>query len=157
MKTVPAAALCLASALLCGCDSTIGDSVQSALSPREAPRTRAFQAEGRATYLAAKAAAEDMGYHYVRGGPAQGELDEMSDISGGDDSGSSRQVSLKVRLSPADPSGTSVEASFEEILESASTGATPGIATETPLRDTPLYEVFFRTLGQDLQAPPKGQ
>jgi hypothetical protein len=156
MKTLPAAALCLALALLCGCDSTVGDSVKSALSPREAPRTRVFQAEGRATYEAAKAAAEEMGYHYVRGGPAQGELDELSDISGGDDSGSSRQISLKVRLSPADPAGTSVEASFEEILESTSTGATPGIATETPLRDTPLYEVFFRTVGQDLQAPPKG-
>jgi hypothetical protein len=155
MKTLSAAALCLASALLCGCGSTIGDSVQSVLSPREAPRTRAFQADGRATYDAAKAAAEEMGYRYIRGGPAEGELDELSEIAGGDDSGSSRQLSLKVRLSPADPSGTSVEVSFEEILESSQNGAAPGLATETPLRDTPLYEVFFRTLGQHLGAPAK--
>jgi len=157
MKTLSAAALCLASALLCGCSSTIGDSVQSVLSPREAPRTRVFQAEGRAAYDAAKAAAEEMGYHYVRGGPAEGELDELSEISGGDDSGSSRQISLKVRLSPADPSGTTVEVSLEEILESSQSGAAPGLATETPLRDTPLYEVFFRTLGQHLGAPAKEQ
>jgi hypothetical protein len=156
MKTLPLAALCCAAALLGGCDSTIGDSVHSALSPRQAPRTRNFEADGRATYEAAKAAAEEMGYHFVRGGPAQGELDELSDITGGDDSGSSRQISMKVRLSPGDPSGTSVEVSFGEILESASTGATPGLATETPLRDTPLYEVFFRSIGNHLLAPSKG-
>ena len=156
MKILPAVALCCASALLAGCDSTIGDTVQSALSPREAPRTRVFQEEGKAAYEAAKAAADEMGYHYVRGGPAEGELDELSDITGGDDAGSSRQLSLKVRLSPANPSGTSVEVSFVEILESASGGATPGMATEAPLRDTPLYEVFFRTLGNHLVAPPKG-
>jgi hypothetical protein len=157
MKTLSAAALCLTSAFLCGCGSTIGDRVQSALSPREAPRSRAFQAEGRAAYDAAKAAAEEMGYHYVRGGPAEGELDELSEISGGDDSGSSRQIALKVRLSPADPSGTMVEVSLEEILESSQNGAAPGLATETPLRDTPLYEVFFRSLGQHLAMPAKEQ
>jgi hypothetical protein len=156
MRTLTAAALCCLSALLAGCDSTIGDKVQSALSPREAPRSRVFQADGKATYMAAKAAAEEMGYHFVKGGPAEGELDELSEITGGDDSGSSRQISLKVSLSPADPTGTSVEVSFDEILESTSSGATPGIATEAPLKDTPLYEVFFRTLGNDLQAPPKG-
>ncbi len=156
MKILPAAALCLASALLAGCDSPIGDKVQSALSPREAPRTRVFDADQKATYLAARAAAEGLGYTYVRGGPAEGELDELSEITGGDEAGSSRQISLKVRLSPADPSGTSVEVSFEEILESTQNGASPGQATETPLRDTPLYEVFFRNLGAALQAPPKG-
>jgi hypothetical protein len=156
MRTFSAVALCCALALLAGCDSTISDSVQSALSPRESPRSRVFQAEGRATYMAAKAAAEEMGYHYVRGGPAEGQLDELSEITGGDDAGSSRQISLKVRLSPGDPSGTLVEVSLEEILESNSNGATPGMATVAPLRDTPLYEVFFRTLGNDLQAPPKG-
>ena len=157
-KIFPIAALCIASAFLAGCDSPVGDTVQSALSPREAPRTRVFQADGKATYDAAKAAAEELGYHFVKGGPAQGELIEMSDVSNGDEaSGSSRQLSLKVTLTPADPSGTSVEASFEEILESSSsTGAAPSLATETPLKDTPLYEVFFRNLGKALEAPPKG-
>jgi hypothetical protein len=155
MKIFPAALLCCASALLCGCDSTIGDSVQSVISPRESPKTRVFQADGRATYEAAKAAAEEMGYHYVKGGPAEGELEELSEITGGDDAGSSRQISLKVRLSPADPTGTSVEVALTEILESSLSGATPGLATETPLKDTPLYEVFFRTLGNHLVAPSK--
>ena len=156
MKILPAVALCCALAPLAGCSSPLSDNVQSALSPRQAPRSRAFQADQRATYLAARAVAAELGYTYVRGGPAEGQLDELSEITGGEDSGGSRQISLKVRLSPADPSGTTVEVSFEEILESASNGATPGQATETPLRDTPLYEVFFRDLGNALQAPPKG-
>jgi hypothetical protein len=155
MKIVPTAALCLVSAFLAGCDSPVGDTVQSALSPRESPRTRVFQADGKATYVAAKAAAEELGYHFVKGGPAQGELVEMSDVSTGDESTGSRQLSLKVTLTPSDPSGTSVEASFEEILESSSNGASPSLATETPLKDTPLYEVFFRNLGKDLAAPAK--
>ena len=96
-----------------------------------------------------------MGYRYVRGGPAQGELEELSAISPGDDTGSSRQISMKVRLSPDAEAGTSVSVSFGEILEAASTSE-PGMATETPMRDTPLYEVFFRSLQEALQAPPKG-
>jgi hypothetical protein len=158
MKIVPIAALCIASLILAGCDSPVGDTVQSALSPREAPRTRVYQADGKATYEAAKAAAAELGYHYVKGGPAQGELVEMSEVSTGDEaSGSSRQLSLKVTLTPADPSGTSVEVSFEEILESTSSnGAAPSLATETPLKDTPLYEVFFRNLGKALAAPSQG-
>jgi hypothetical protein len=156
MKIVPLAALCLSSAFLAGCDSPVGDTVQSALSPRESPRTRVFQADGKATYEAAKAAAAELGYHYVKGGPAQGELVEMSDVSTGDDSSGSRQLSLKVTLTPADPSGTSVEVAFEEILESTSpNGSAPSLATETPLKDTPLYEVFFRNLGKDLAGAPK--
>jgi hypothetical protein len=155
MKILPAIAVCLA-ALLSGCESSdLGDSVRSALGPREAPRTRVFQADQRAAYEAARAAADAMGYHYVRGGPAQGELDELSAISGGDDAGSSRQISMKVRLGPDAEAGTAVTVSFNEIIESASS-TQAGMATETPMRDTPLYEVFFRNLQNALQAPSKG-
>ena len=31
----------------------------------------------------------------------------------------------------------------------------PGLATETPLTDTPLYEVFFRELQKNLSSAPK--
>jgi hypothetical protein len=43
---------------------------------------------------------------------------------------------------------------FNEIIESDSKNL-PGVATETPMRDSALYEVFFRNLQQALQAPPK--
>jgi hypothetical protein len=154
MRIFPAIAACCAM-LVAGCDSGVGDTVRSALGPREAPRTRVFQADQKAAYEAARAAAEAMGYRYIRGGPAQGELEELSGISPGDDTGSSRQISMKVRLSPDAEAGTAVTVSFDEILQSATT-STPGIATETPMRDTPLYEVFFRSLQEALLAPPKG-
>lgn len=154
MKTLPAIAACLA-ALLAGCESTdVGDAVRSALGPREAPRTRVFQADQRAAYGAARSAAESMGYRYVRGGPAEGELDALSAIASGDDPGSSRQISMKVRLSGASEGGTEVKVSFNEILEAAS-APQEGMATETPMRDTPLYEDFFRNLQNALQAPAK--
>ncbi len=154
MRIVPAIAACCAAALLAGCDSGIGDSVRSALEPREAPRVRVFQADQKAAYEAARVAASAMGYRFVRGGPAEGELDELSAISSGDETGSSRQISMKVRLSPDAEAGTSVKVSFSEIIEADSKGQ-PGMATETPMRDTPLYEVFFRGLQEALQAPPK--
>jgi hypothetical protein len=153
MKTALALASCCSALLLSGCESDLSDSIHSVLSEREAPRSRVFQADQKATYAAAKAAVDQMGYRFVRGGPAEGKIDALSGISGGDDTGSSRQVSMKVRMEYAPDSGTTVTVSFAEIMESDSSGQ-PGMATETPMRDTPLYEVFFRNVQQALQAAP---
>lgn len=155
MKIPTVILLCCAAALLAGCGSDFGDSVHSVLAPREKPRTRIFQADPRAAYEAARAAADQMGYRYVRGGPAEGKLEELSAITTGDDPGSSRQISMSVRLEPADEGGTAVTVAFDEILETDS-ASVPGLATQTPLRGTPQYEVFFRDLQNALQAPPKG-
>jgi len=54
---------------------------------------------------------------------------------------------------PAAEGGTSVEVSLTEIIE-GNTESQPGTATETPLRDTPLYEVFFRELQKALVEKP---
>jgi hypothetical protein len=153
IKTVSALAACCA-ALLAGCDSGVEDTVRSALAPREAPRTRVFPGDAKAVYEAARAAADSMGYRYVRGGPAQGALQELSGISSGDSTGSSRQISMRVRLVPDVEGSTSVSVSFGEIIEADSTNQ-QGIATETPMRDTPLYEVFFGKVQALLLAPPK--
>jgi hypothetical protein len=61
---------------------------------------------------------------------------------------------MKVHLSPAAESGTEVEVSLIEVIEE-DTANQPGMATQTPLRDTPLYEVFFRDVQTALTAPPK--
>jgi len=151
MKTPTAIALACAALLLAGCESDSSDIVHSVLSAREAPRSRTFQGETRAVYEAARAAADGMGYRFVRGGPAEGKLEALSGISGGDNSGSSRQISLKVQIGPAEVSGSEVTASFTEIIEEGSAGL-PAMATETPLRDTPLYEVFFRNVQKALDA-----
>jgi hypothetical protein len=154
MKILPAIAACCAAALLSGCESGFEDTVRSAIAPREAPRTRVFQASQKATYAAALAAADQMGYRFVRGGPAEGKLEELSGISTGDDSGSSRQIAMRVRLSSDEEGSTSVSVAFNEIIESDSKNL-PVMATETPMRDTALYEVFFRNLQEALQASPK--
>jgi hypothetical protein len=154
MKTLPLIAALAAAALLTGCESSFSDDVRSALGPREAPRSRVFQADQRATYAAVRAAADEMGYKFGHGGPAEGELEALSSINRGDDAGSARQVEMKVHLSPAAESGTEVEVSLIEVIEEDSANQ-PGMATQTPLRDTPLYEVFFRNVQTALNAPPK--
>jgi|ERR1700689_1593964 hypothetical protein len=153
LKILSALAAC-AAAFLAGCDSGVEDTVRSALAPRQAPRTRVFAGDPKAVYEAARAAADSMGYRYIRGGPAQGELEELSGISTGDTAGSSRQISMRVHLVSDVDGSTSVSVSFGEILEGDSANQ-PGIATETPMRDTPLYEVFFDKVQALLLAPAK--
>jgi len=154
MKTLPTLAVLCAATLFAGCDSGASDELHSVLGPREAPRTRTFQADQKATYEAVKAAVDSMGYRFVRGGPAEGELEALSGISEGDDPGSSHQISMKVHLTPAAEAGTDVEVSLTEMIEDQPSSAIPAMATQTPLRDTPLYEVFFRAVQTALNGPP---
>ena len=154
MKTLRLSAVCTAAALLWGCNSDLQDEVRSALGPREAPRSQVFHADKRAAYEAVRATVEEMSFTFVRGGPAAGELEAMSGVTSGDEPRGSRQILMKVRLSPAGESGTQVQVSLIETLEGDSTGQ-PGMATQTPLRDTPLYNVFFRDVQTALNGPVK--
>jgi hypothetical protein len=154
VKTSLALAACCAAALLAGCASDdFPDSLHSVLGEREAPRSKAFAGDQKTVFAAAKSAVDQMGYRFVRGGPAEGRIDALSGISAGDDTGSSRQISMKVHMDYSPDSGTTVTVAFSEILEADSSNQ-PGMATESPMRDTPLYEVFFRNLQQALLAPP---
>lgn len=141
--------LCLA---LAGCESLseATSSVREKLEAREAGRTKVFAAPARETYEAVRAAVGQMGYRFVRGGAAQGELEAVSGIGLGDRSGSSRQLGLKARLHFSEMAGgTEVNVRLTEVIEADSTNRA-GHATETPLRDTPQYEVFFRSVQQAL-------
>lgn len=135
-------------------DATSG--VRQKLAAREEPRERAFGSAPRLTYEAVRAAAAQMGYRFVRGGPAQGEFEAVTAVGEGERSGSSRQLSMKVRLRPSlDGKGTDLTLRISEIVESDSSNR-QGMATEVPLRDSPQYEVFFRRVQQALDAakPP---
>ena len=146
--------LVLFSFTLAGCES-ISDTtatVRAKIAPREEPRTKTINGQPRLVYEAVRAAAGQMGYRFVRGGPAQGEFDAVSAIGQGEANRSSRQVAMKARLSPTlDRNGTDLTVSFTEIVEPDSTNR-GGQATEVPLRDTPQYEVFFRRVQQALGA-----
>jgi hypothetical protein len=138
--------------LLSGCEAV--SDVREKFSSREQPRTHVYTADPRATYDAARKAADQMGYRFVRGGPAQGELEAMSGVATSDTMNSSRQISMNVKLSATPEGGTEVSLLFREILEGDS-ARRAGQATATTLRDTPQYEVFFRTVQQVLDAPKK--
>ena len=144
----------LALGFLVGCEtlSDMGDGVREKFAEHVKPVTRTFKAEPRATYEAARVAVEKIGFRFVRGGAAQGKLEAVSRLSTSDSLRSSRQVSLSVRLNAALDGGTEVSLLFKEIIESDSSGRA-GQGTESPLRDTPLYEVYFRSVQQALDAP----
>jgi hypothetical protein len=142
----------LALGLLAGCGSV--SDLREKISSREQPRIRVYAAAPRATYEAAKRAAEEMGYRFVRGGPAQGELEGISKVSSSDTMSSSRQISLDVKFVATLDGGTELRLLFREINEGDSVRRA-GTATATALRDTPQYEVFFRTVQQVLDAPKK--
>jgi hypothetical protein len=138
---------------LAGCES-ISDAasgVRDHIAAREAPKVKHFEADVRATYEAVRVAATQMGYRVTRGGPTQGVLEAISGVGAGDRMGTARQLSMKVRLEKALGGGTEVSVKITEIIEADSSNRA-GQATETALRDTPQYEVFFERVGQSLGA-----
>ena len=150
----PFLAVCALAVSLTGCESMSDttSAVRTRMAAREAPRTRTYAAEQRATYDAVRTSATQMGYRFVRGGPAQGEFEAVSAVGSGESAGSARQLSMKVKLEQALDGGTVVQVRITEILEADSSNRA-GLATETPLRDTPQYEVFFRRVGEALGLP----
>lgn len=153
MMKLTASGLLLVSLLVAGCeslsDATSG--VRETLAKRNEGRSRNYAAPARETYEAVRLAAAHMGYRMVRGGAAQGEFEAMSGVAAGEASHSSRQVAMKVKLGPASDGGTEVNVRFTEILEADSANRA-GQATESPLRDTPQYQVFFREVQEALSA-----
>ncbi len=137
-----------------GCES-ISDattSVREKIAAREAPKSKTFAVDTRVAYEAVKTASTQMGYRFVRGGPAQGKYEAVSGVGAGERMGTARQLSLKVKLERSLDGGTVLSARITEILEADSSNRA-GMATETPLRDTPQYEVFFERVGQVLGKP----
>lgn len=148
---VLSAALACVALTSCQSISDTASDVRDRIAERNAPKTQRYAAPQRTVYEAVRTAAEKMGYRILRGGAAQGELDAVSGLSSGDSLRSSRQLSMKVRLEPTSDDATVVEIRLTEIIEDDSSNRS-GIATETPLRDTPQYEVFFRSVQQALDA-----
>jgi hypothetical protein len=144
--------------VLAGCDSISDatDSVHEKFATRGEPHVHVFAAEPRATYEAAKIAVDQLDFRFLRGGPAQGELEAASKLEAGDSLASTRQITMKVRLraAPSPATGTEVSIWLSEVLEAdASKGEGQGVAS--PLRDTALYDAFFRNLQQALDSPKK--
>lgn len=115
------------------------------------PKVRVFAGEPRQVYAAARRAMELQEYRYLSGGPAQGRLEGITRIGLGRDFGSSRQRSISIQLEPLDGGQTQVSVLLTEIAQDSADGAAGG-PTETPLRDSSSYEVFFAELQRQLQS-----
>lgn len=140
---------------LSGCES-LSDAtgaVRDRFAARDEAKVRTIASPPRAVYDAVRAAATQMGYRFVRGGPAQGEIEAVSGVKAGDTHGTARQLVMKVKLRPALEAGsTEMTVRFTEIIEADSSNRA-GQATEMPLRDTPQYEVLFERVGEVLGLP----
>jgi hypothetical protein len=137
----------------CAVFSDATDAVRERLAGRDDAHVRTFSASPRATYDALRLAAEQMGYRFLRGGPAQGVLEAVNAVRAGDTHGSARQWHLRARLQAArEGPGTDLTVRLTEVLERDSSNR-PGHATETPLRDTPQYDVLFRRIETLLHSP----
>ncbi|MFA6287974.1 MAG: hypothetical protein WC661_11375 [Opitutaceae bacterium] len=153
MKTFFAVVLAGLILALAGCGS-VGTDFKTSVSEKFAGptyRTKVVAADGRAAYEAAKQAAEKLGFRVTGGGPAQGRIEALSGLSANDSLQGARQLALKVKLSPVTAGGTELAVLLtEQVQDDFNKGA--GQVTETPLRETALYEVFFRTVEQALAA-----
>lgn len=134
-----------------GCESM--ESVRNSVRDRfvSVPaKTHTVAGDVRQVYDAARIAMEKLGYEQTSGGPAQGRLEGLSRIGGGNDFRSSRQRAIAVHLQPMEGGQMLVEVLLTEIVEEGF-GKVANPATETSLRDSPGYDAFFEELDRQLQ------
>ncbi|HNW42778.1 MAG TPA: hypothetical protein PKN08_12820 [Opitutaceae bacterium] len=142
-------------ALLSGCESLndATEDMRENLGVRNDPETHLVAAEPRAVYAAGRAAAEDMGFSFRRGGPAQGELEAISGIASDDSLRSTTQRRMKVRF-VAHPYGTEIRFWLTEVREEESS-SNRGLSTERALRHSSLASVFFQSVDTRLGIKPE--
>jgi hypothetical protein len=137
---------------LAGCESVRQD-VRERFSGRQV-QTKLVNVDKRKAYEAAVKALQKMNYTIERGGPAQGFIHAIgpmdTSVTG---PGTARQVWFDAKFEPSlDVEGaTNVEVSFAMLIEE-DFNKRPGQGPLTPMRDSPLYEVFFSYLDQCLAA-----
>lgn len=138
-------------ALFAGCSSMNSVSMPSSVRERftgPTYRTRVVETDQRKAYEAAKLALKEIDFRFVNGGAAQGKLRAISGVSSSSDLRGSRQMELDVKLAYA-PGGTEVAVLFSEITEENSSSRS-GMGTSAPLRDSALYEVYYRAIQKAL-------
>lgn len=138
--------------LLCGCETFRSDVKASVKEKISGPsfREHSVAATPRATFDAVKASATIMGYRMVRGGPAQGLLEALSDVRTSDTVQSARQIRLQVRVTGSDNQSL-VSALFTEVQEGDFSKESDTLTTERALRDTSLYDVLFAHVDQTVK------
>lgn len=139
-----------------GCESVRSDFRAGVREKVSGPAVRVQKYDGdtRAVFESARTAVTAMGFKVTRFGAAQGVIEALSSVSTAETLKSSRQVRVRINISPSGD-GSDVSVSFTELLESDFSKG-PGRATENGLKDTALYEVLFRRIGEGLVKPVQG-
>lgn len=150
MKKILLLALSAACLAVAGCESmtSISDRMGERLSPSTAGVTKVFAGQQREVHAHAKQVVQDLGFRITRAGAAQGIIEAVNGVQADHGMRGSRQLSLKVNMTQYGE-GVQVRIAISEIQESDSERH-PGMGTETPMLDTPLYAAFFRALEKRL-------
>lgn len=134
--------------LLAGCES-VRDSVRERFTSMP-PQMRVVPGDAKQVFAAARLAMARFGYSMVRGGPAQGEIEGVTRIGGGEDFRSSQQREITIQLEALGNGSAEVRVLIKEIVEDQfSKVSNP--ATETSVRDVSVYDAFFEELQRQLQ------
>jgi hypothetical protein len=146
----------LALILFAGCSTDVLETVKGPMplgAPEPSQTEQTFAADPATTYAAAKAALKQMGLRYTHGGPAQGVLEGISDVTAAELPGSAHQYTLKARFEGSlDGKSTVMTLQMTEVLEDDSLHH-QGEGTENVLRDPALYQAFFSYVQQQLSRP----
>lgn len=116
-----------------------------------APESRLFPFDRREVYRAAREAVEESGLRFVRGGPAQGELEAISPIRTATASGRARQLTARFQFRETRPNETEVLA-WVTAVEETSMGGDPPIAMGVRQAPAESLEVIFGRMEEILAA-----
>ncbi len=133
--------------IFAGCE-TVGERMRDKFGPAPS-RVQLYEADQSRTYEAATAVVGQLGFRVLRGGAAQGRIDAVSALRTDDAFRGSRQLDMKIRLNPTLDGGTEVRVTLTELIQD-DYNKSSGMGMAVPLRDMPVYAVFFRRLGQAL-------
>lgn len=117
------------------------------------PKTHVIAVERRAAYAITLQALKVLNFRYVRGGPAQGELEAISNIYKDNYGSGARQTSVVIHFAAADDNNatTTVSALFTDIEEDSY--QPHGLSTAKPLSESGYYTALFDEIDRQLQAP----
>lgn len=153
MKSLFAVAALCSALFFTGCESTQMPSSWREKINGPTYRNEVFSADRALVFAAAKAAVLDMGFTVSKAGAAQGIIEGYHKVVAGDSLQSATQRLVSVRVSD-DPGGTQVEVLFSQVVQDDFSKG-PLLGTTTPMRDTPLYEVFYRGIRESLAGAAK--
>lgn len=142
--------------LLTSCDSldTSVTRVKEQVTGDYPTRTQNFVGTPRAVYAAARQTLKSMNYRFEKGGPAEGFLDAVSRPLPADDATTWRQYGVHAEFHASlDEKSTDVVVGMTETEAPDQPGIADRSGTQIPLRDTPLYGVFFRGIQEALNQP----